>query len=42
MCNVTSTFQEAHILISDKKWPVLLCARGSMNPKQLAKFDRTD
>ena len=24
-----------HVLIDDKKWPVLHCARGGMNPKQL-------
>ena len=35
MCNVKSTFLEVHVLIDDKKWPILHCARGDMNPKQL-------
>ena len=37
MHNAT-TFQEAHMLISDKKWLVLHCVRGGMNPKQLASL----
>ena len=28
---MTSTFQEAHMLINDKEWPVLHCARGGTN-----------
>ena len=38
MRHLTSAFQEACVLIDDKKWPVLHCARGGMNPKQLASL----
>ena len=35
MRHLTSAFQEAHMLIDEKKWPVLHCARGDMNPASL-------
>ena len=38
MRNVTPTFQKAHVLIDDKKWPVPHCARGGMNPERLASL----
>ena len=32
MCHLIFAFQVVYVLIDDKKWPVLHCARGGTNP----------